>query len=91
MKVLDEMLSCWSRLAAAVRAKRWMTCWAYARTVVVLAEAHSAGGPPLRVGARAADAVFADIARWDAGWLPIEEYGKVTDRLGRLLLHSAPR
>ena len=42
------------------------------------------GGPPLHVGARAADAVFADIARRDAGWLPIEEYGKVTDQLRRL-------
>ena len=44
----------------------------------------SRGGPPLHVGARAADAGFADIARWGAGWLPIEEYGKVTDQLRRL-------
>ena len=42
------------------------------------------GGPPLHVGARATDAVFADIARWDAGWLPIEGYGNVTDQLPRL-------
>ncbi|MEZ5168587.1 MAG: LLM class flavin-dependent oxidoreductase, partial [Acidimicrobiales bacterium] len=37
--------------------------------------------PPVHVGARATDAVFADIAMWADGWMPIEGYGDVVGHL----------
>jgi probable F420-dependent oxidoreductase len=40
--------------------------------------------PPIHIGARASDAVFADIAAYGDGWLPIEGYGGVLPHLDRL-------
>lgn len=42
------------------------------------------GGPPVHLGARAGDAVFADIAAWGDGWIPLEGYGPVVEAIPRL-------
>ena len=41
-------------------------------------------GPPIHIGARASQWVFADIASFGQGWLPIEGYGDVLRHLPRL-------
>ena len=43
--------------------------------------------PPIHVGARAGPAVFADVAAWADGWIPIEGFGDIVSQLPRL--HSA--
>jgi len=42
------------------------------------------GGPPVHLGARAGNAVFADIAAWSDGWMPIEGYGPIVEAIPRL-------
>jgi alkanesulfonate monooxygenase SsuD/methylene tetrahydromethanopterin reductase-like flavin-dependent oxidoreductase (luciferase family) len=42
------------------------------------------GGPPVHLGARAGDAVFADIAAWGDGWIPLEGYGPIVEAIPRL-------
>ena len=42
------------------------------------------GGPPVHLGARAGDPVFADIAAWGDGWMPIEGYGPIVEAIPRL-------
>lgn len=40
--------------------------------------------PPIHLGGRASDRLFADIASYGDGWLPIEGYGSVFPHLPRL-------
>ena len=44
-------------------------------------------GPPIHVGARATASVFADIAAWGDGWIPIEGFGDIIPQIPRL--HAA--
>lgn len=43
--------------------------------------------PPIHIGARATRAVFADIAEYADGWLPIEGYGNILENIPKL--HAA--
>lgn len=40
--------------------------------------------PPIHLGARATPTVFADIAAWGDGWIPIEGFGDIVTQIPRL-------
>lgn len=52
-------------------------CWSWPKPV-------QCPRPPIHIGARASARVFADIAAYADGWLPIEGYGTVLPHLTRL-------
>ena len=55
-------------------------CWSWPKPV-------QRPGPPIHVGARATASVFADIAAWGDGWIPIEGFGDIVPQIPRL--HAA--